>query len=224
MIDDQQRWNTFYKRNKGVTNDLPSKYAIDKEKLFPRNSLIVEMGGGTGEDALYFLKQGHRVVLLDISEFAINEANRRVKEVNLSDKFTSRQVDFNFHPLPIKDDSVDIVYSRISLNYFDSEHTTKLFSDIYRMLKKGGVSYLTFKSPEDKKEMDYLETTSTLYEPNVFIENDQLRSRFTKEQLKDMLVNAGIEFFEVNYFLENIGDRDRGFGASLHLNEIVIKK
>jgi ubiquinone/menaquinone biosynthesis C-methylase UbiE len=222
MLDDAKRWDVIHEKTyKGSGGE--SVYAQEKEKLFPRASLIIELGGGTGEDALYFLQKGHSVVILDISEFALNVAQEKAKKAGFEKQLVAKMVDFGLHQLPIKNDSVDIVYSRISLHYFDSAHTIKLFQDIYNMLKRSGKAYLTFKSPQDTAEMEYLNNTTTLFEPNVYIENGQLRSRFTIEQLKKMLVSARIANFEVNLYKEQLAGEE-GRQVILLLNEIVFIK
>ena len=222
-IDDTTRWDVIHQKTH-KEGTLYSHYAEEKEKLFLRNSLVVDVGGGTGEDALYFLQKGHSVVLLDISPFALKAAEDKARAANLVDKLVIRQVDYGLHALPIKDASVNVVYSRISLNYFDKEHTTKLFSEIYRILKPGGVAYLSFKSPQDADEMEYLQNMTTLFEPNVFIENGMLRSRFTLEQLKEMVIAAGIKTYEVTPFKEELGIRREGHRQILYLNEVAFKK
>jgi ubiquinone/menaquinone biosynthesis C-methylase UbiE len=223
VVDDTTRWDlTHQKTHK--PDMLYSHYAEEKEKLFLRNSLVVDVGGGTGEDALYFLQKGHSVVLLDISPFALKVAEDKAGAAGLAKKLVARQVDYGLHALPIKDASVNVVYSRISLNYFDREHTIKLFMQIYRILKPGGVAYLSFKSPDDTDEMDYLEKMTTLFEPNVYIENGMLRSRFTTEQLNEMVVEAGIKTYEVTPFKEELGVRREGHKQTLYLNEVAFKK
>lgn len=223
VVNDAERWDAIHQKTH-KSAQLFSHYAEEKEKLFPRKSLIVDVGGGTGEDALYFLQKGHSVVLLDISDFALKTAEEKTRAHNLSSKLAVRKVDYGLEALPIKDSSVDIVYSRISLNYFDAEHTSKLFKEVYRILKPGGSAYLTFKSPNDLDEMDYLNKMTTLYEPNVYIENGMLRSRFTAEQLQDIINKAGITDFSVNAFKEELGVRREGHQQLLFLNEVVFKK
>ena len=185
---------------------------------------MVDLGGGSGADAVYFLKQGHSVVVLDISAYALEVAKRRAKDAGLADKLIAKQADFGLHKLPLKDNSVDVAYSRISLNYFPQDQTTVIFNDINRMLKPGGKAYLTLKSPLDKKEMEFIKNTSVEYEPNVFIQNGQLRSRFTDDQLKTMLKNAGVEQYSVQPYKESLGVNDKGYNPELLVNEIVFTK
>jgi len=223
MLDDAKRWDVIHQKTHKDSLEL-SAYAKEKEKLFPRGSLVIELGGGTGADASYFLKQGHSVVLLDISAFALKKAVEKAKKLKVVEKLVVKQVDFGLHKLPIKDNSVDIVYSRISLNYFGSNHTTKLFIDIYKMLKVGGIAYLTFKSPDDENEMKYLTNSAILYEPNVYIENDQLRSRFTVDQLKAMVQKAGISEFSVEPHQELVSGSGEDQQSTLFVNEVVFTK
>jgi ubiquinone/menaquinone biosynthesis C-methylase UbiE len=222
MIDDVTRWNFIHQKTHS-TDLKPSKYAEDKEKLFPRNCLIVDLGGGAGFDSVYFLKQGHNVVLFDISDVALSLAEEKAKEIGLGEKLVTRQIDFGLHDLPIKDNSVDVVFSRIALHYFESTHTIQLFKHIYRMLKPGGCAYLTFKSPEDTAEMQRLAKTATLFEPNVYIENGLIRSRFTPTQLKNMLAKAGVPKADVHSYKEDIQSGDLQSHVLL-LNEVLFTK
>lgn len=222
MIPDEVRWDEYHKKTHNP-EEPHSLYAEEKEKLFPRGCLVVELGGGTGSDALYFLKQGHSVVILDISEFALKTATERAAKENLGQRLATRQVDFGLHQLPIKNSSVDVVYSRISLHYFGTKHTTKLFGDVYHILKPSGTAYLTFKSSEDVAELDYLRNVGVEYEENVYIENGQLRSRFSTDQLKNMLTSAKIPGFEVNSKKETLRDYT-GYESTLLVNEVIIKK
>lgn len=220
MIDDTSRWNFIHQKTH--SKDLVhSQYAERVEKLFPRNSLIVDLGGGAGFDAVYFLKQGHSVVLFDISDIALSLATQKAQELGFAEKLVARQLDFGLHELPVKEASVDVVYSRIALHYFESAHTIKIFSSIYKILKSGGCAYLTFKSPKDTAEMARLSKTATLFEPNVYIENGLIRSRFTEAQLKDMLKKAGVSGFTVSHHEESLS---AGSGHTLLLNEVLIKK
>ena len=220
MSDDAKRWDLIHQKTYSEERG-PSHYAQEKEKLFPRGSLVVELGGGTGEDALYFAKKGHSVVVLDISEFALNMAQEKAKKLGLADKLAVNVVDFGLHKLPIKDGSVDVAFSRISLNYFGTRHTTKLFTDIHKMLKTGGTAYLAFKSANDKEEMEYLKSAAVLYEENVYIESGQLRSRFSVEQLQAMLQAAGVKKFQVAPIKEPIGGEGK---RELFLNEVMFSK
>lgn len=223
MLDDAKRWDELHKNIRGDGQKY-SRYAQEKEKLFPRGSLVLELGGATGEDAEYFIRNGHSVVLLDISSFALVEAEKRIKKAGLSEKLVTRQADFGLHKLPVKDNSCDVVYSRISLNYFPRDHTTKIFRNIYSVLKSQGKAYLTFKSPDDKDEMEYLKRACSEYEPDVYIDGGQLRSRFAISDLQSLLKKADIADYQVHSYKEVLEQKNKGHENVLLLNEVVFTK
>jgi len=223
MIDDAAHWDAIHQKN--IKAEEPhSHYAEHAEKEFPRNSLVVDMGSGTGGDALYFLKNGHSVIAVDISEFALKILSERAAKLNLSDKLVTRQLDFGLHLIPVKDDSVNVVYSRISLNYFGAKHTCDIFKDVFRVLKRGGHAFITLKSPDDRREMEYFHKTASIYEPNVFIDGRMLRSRFTIEQLDDILKNTGISRYHIRKFEEDLSRHGVGNMRKLVVNEVTFFK
>ncbi len=222
MIDDSQWWDIYHQK---IHKDkfIVSEYARKVEPLFPRSSLILELGSGTGADALYFLQKGHIVIALDISEFALNVLQEKAKSMNLSNRLVVEKADFSILPLPVKDSSVDICYSRVSLNYFGAKETALIFADIYRVLKQGGRAFLILKSPDDIKEISYLEENATLYEPNVYIQGNILKSRFTKLQLMEILKAANIQG-EVSPLRENLPQSEENLNPILYVNEVTFSK
>lgn len=222
-ISDAARWDLIHKKtHRGDATH--SVYAELVEKDLKRGSLIVDLGAGTGSDALYFLENGHSILLFDISSHALEIARERIKEKGYEKRAIPQVVDFGIHELPVKDNSVDVVYSRLSLHYFEKSHTIRIFKDIYRIIKPGGLVFLTFKSPEDVVEMEYLRNRASEFEENVFIENGQLRSRFTVEQLQSMLDLAGVTHYDVHPYVEEIVLHEDGNKGQLLLNEVRFTK
>ncbi|QQS38546.1 class I SAM-dependent methyltransferase [Candidatus Woesebacteria bacterium] len=223
MGNDSTRWDLVHQKiHKEHTQ--PSRFAVEREKLFRRGSIVCDLGGGSGSDVLHFLKNGHSVILLDISSFALQVAEERARNAKLDQNLVTHMIDFGLHALPLKDNSIDVAYSRISLNYFGHRHTAKILQDIYRSLKIGGSAYLTFKSPADEKEMLRLERSAVVYEEGVYIEAGQLRSRFTIEQLQHILLNAKIPNANVEHYEEELGDSGGAFKQTLYQNEVNFTK
>lgn len=221
-MNDSDRWDLVHKRIH--KEDEPhSKYADDAEKQFPPSCVIAELGGGSGNDAMYFLSKGHSVVLLDISAFALKKAEQRAKRHNLDGKLITKQSDFGLEKFPLKDNSIDIAYSRISLNYFDFKRTTVILHDIFRVLKKDAKAFLSFKSPKDKIEMEILQESTTEFEPGVYIQGNQLRSRFTEEQLEQMLKAAMVENFKIEPYQEELPEI-KGHKPILYVNSVMFTK
>lgn len=223
MNADSKRWDSIHKKLH-KEDDRHSRFAEEKEKLFPRGSIVCDLGGGTGNDCLYFLRNGHSVILLDLSSFALDVAKKRAHQEGLDSNLITNQIDFGLHTLPLKDNSVDVCYSRISLNYFGNRHTARILKDIYRSLKPGGQAFLTFKSPADEKEMTRLWRNAVEYEPGVYIEAGQLRSRFTIEQLTKIAQSAGISNVQVRHYEEHLGTHASGQNQILYQNEMTFTK
>lgn len=227
MDTDAKRWNEI---NKKLSKEpiRHSYYAQVSEPKFCSSCKICELGGGLGYDAMFFLEKGHNVVLLDISEFALDHAKALAKSRGFEKKLLTIPTDFGLGHLPLKDNSFDIVFSRIGLNYFPKNETRKLFAECYRLLKHDGEAFLALKSPQDLEEIKFLQQNCVEMDDNVFIEGEQIRSRFSKNQLEEMLNEIGISDYEVNSIVEkkdNLRDEDQIFASKpLFLNEVRFRK
>ncbi len=227
MDDLKDFWN---KNTTRIPDDKgESLYAAEKELQFPRNSVICDLGGGTGTDSLYFASKGHDVILVDIADEALAKAEVHAKERGLDEKFKTAQCDFSFGKLPLKDETYDVVYSRLTLHYFQPQVTSQLFAEIYRVLRPGGRTYLTLKSPDDAAEMAFLARTAVEEEPGVFNEKGRLKTRYTVERLKKILSDAGLpeDTYSVASYTEKLGnDNDvvKSGNSEFIVNEVTIRK
>jgi hypothetical protein len=98
---------------------------------------------------------------------------------------------------------------------------------IYSKLKVGGTAFLTLKSPEDKQEMEFLKQSAKEIEAGVFNDEGQIKSRFTVDQLKEILKESGIESSEVTSYVEDLSGRTdvtKSGNVQLLLNEIRFTK
>lgn len=209
-------------------NKSNSSYAEAVETEISRDSIICDVGAGTGADTLYFLEHGHSVIALDISDTALSLIQENAKEKHLESQLTIKQVDLSERSLPLDDNSVDCIYSRLALHYFLLDNTAKIFKEMYRALKNGGKAFITVKSLEDTDEMQYLRSTATEKEPGVFVDPDgTLKSRFTNEQWRTILKKAGISNYHVGTYLEDLTgrtDKTKSGNEKLLLTEIKFTK
>jgi ubiquinone/menaquinone biosynthesis C-methylase UbiE len=206
-----------------------SLYATEKEALFPRNSAVCDLGGGTGTDSLYFISKGHEVMLVDIADEALAKGQVHAQEQGVADKLSTAQCDFSSGVLPLEDASYDIVYSRLALHYFESKVLTQLFAEVYRILRPGGHAYLTLKSPDDAAEMAFLATTANETEEGVFDEKGRLKTRYTILRLKEILAAAGLpeDTYDVVSVTEKLGNENdvvKSGSSEFIVNEVRIQK
>ena len=186
-------WNRDSAR---IPEDIdPSPYAVDKEKLFPRDSTICDLGGGSGANGAYFQEKGHRVILADISDLALAKASAR--------GLKTKQIDMSEGKLPFRDGQFDVVFSHLSLHYFDAQTTTKLLSEIFRMLKYGGQAFIAVKSPNDTEEMAFLKSKAKEIKEDVFTDHGKIQTRFAPERYENFIKKAGIKDFEIAEYCES---------------------
>lgn len=220
----QDFWNASHAR---VNKDKqPSGFAIDSEQVFPPNSLILEIGGGIGTDAIYFIKKGHRVILLDISQEALSFAETNATNNGVKfEKVLAVQIGEDL--IPLDNNYIDVIYSRLSLHYFNAEDTIKVFSDLYKLLKPDGHAFIAIKSPDDEPEMEYLKESATELEDGVFEDEGVTKSRFTKDQWENILFKAGIKNYEIDEIKESLegkNDSAKSGLTSLKLTRIQFTK
>lgn len=147
----------------------PSLFAQMAISFFPKadasSKTILDLGAGQGQDTRYFAEHGYNVISTDISDLAL-ELNKSKIDLNLKDKIKVQKLDlsqdFNF-----QDNTFDIVYAHLSLHYFDKVTTLKIFNQIEKILKPGGIIALIVNSDQDpeykigqKIEEDYLKIGS----------------------------------------------------------------
>lgn len=218
-----EKWNKSQLRipkDKSVSN-----YAVEKEQVFPRNSTVVDLGGGSGTDTLYFSEKGHSVILVDISDAALAIAKKKAEDVNLEIK--TFQVVLEEDSLPIENNSVDVIYSRLVIHYFNMDVTCNILNEIHRVLKHGGTAYITVKSLNDASEMEFLKKTAEEIDENVFFDEGGIKSRYTIEQWEKFIKPLGYSEVSVHRYIEDLSgkvDTTKSGNKNFVLTEIVLKK
>lgn len=218
-----ERWN---KSHLNIPKDKSvSTYAIDTEINFPRHSKVLDLGGGSGTDAIYFCEKEHNVTVADISDVALETAKYKTDQKGVT--LETKQVILPNETLPFLDETFDIVYSRLALHYFDEKDTSFILSEVYRVLKKSGKVYFTVKSPEDKNEMEFLKKTSKEISENVFTEEGEMKSRYTKDQWKKIVESTKFNKIDIHDYIEDLAgrvDSIKSGNKSFILTEIILEK
>lgn len=136
----------------------PSKFSEYAVSFFPKTGKVLEIGTGKGGDANFFRSLGYEVVATDFSSEALKIAEKNFKNIKFINLDTAQG-------LPFEDKSFDVVYSHMSLHYFDNKTTDKIFRDIHRVLKDEGVFATIANTMDDpEKETDeYVELENGFY-------------------------------------------------------------
>ncbi len=166
-------WEELHKRYDGLGwTEKPSIFAEEIVEYLPKNGTLLDLGAGQGQDSVYFAQAGFAVFSTDIEVGIIERADEYSKE--FFGKLDKPRPGMRFQVVdlqkkfPFEENTFNIVYSHLALHYFNKESTEKLFSEIYRVLKPGGVLAFLVNSVSDpefntgkKLEEGYFDTEGT---------------------------------------------------------------
>jgi ubiquinone/menaquinone biosynthesis C-methylase UbiE len=134
-------WNNLWAKQSQVfaNNFAIRAYKIVKAKNY---SALLDVGCGDGRDSIYFSSKGLKVTAADFSTVAINRLRIQHPDIHwvLED---IRKMEF-------KEKSFDVVYSHLSLQYFDDETTNQIIGNIYKILANNGLLLIKCKSTDDQ--------------------------------------------------------------------------
>src|SRR5262245_38391552 len=102
--------------------------------FFPPAGKVIDIGCGQGQDSRFFADHAYEVIGIDFSEEGVKIAKEKSKSHGID--FRVLDISENF---PFADNAFDVVYSHLSLHYFDKSKTQSIFDELSRILKTGGV-------------------------------------------------------------------------------------
>lgn len=180
----------------------PSLFAETAITYFPAKGKVLDLGAGQGQDSRYFAEHGYEVVSTDLEETALEQSKAKLSD-ELKQKVTLQQIDLR-EELPFDDTSFDVVYAHLSLHYFDYETTVRLFGEIQRVLKPGGVLAFFTNSIHDPEY-----STGTKLEDDYFQIDKTAKRYFSVDAAR-----AFARYFDVN-LLDDHGEtyKDRAKGV-----------
>lgn len=132
-------WNAAY-----VAGELPWDTGYPSEHLvemvqsgaLPRGRAL-EVGCGTGTNAVWLAEQGYEVLAVDLSPVAVERAIERAAEAGVSDSFEARALDFLADDVP---GPFDLVFDRGCFHCFDDDDDRARFAAaVARALAPSGV-------------------------------------------------------------------------------------
>lgn len=195
-------WSDLHKDYKDRSwIDKPSLFAETAIDYFPADGKVLDLGAGQGQDSRFFAEHGYNVVSTDIEESALAQSKAKLTD-KLQEKITVQKVDLR-EELPFDNASFEVVYAHLSLHYFNRETTLRLFGEIQRVLKPGGV-FAFFTNSTDDPEYN----TGKKIEEDYFKVGDAAKRYFNVDSARDFA-----RYFDVN-LIDNHGetykDRDKG--------------
>ncbi len=121
---------------------------LGEELSLPEDSLVLDAGCGMGDVASHLATKNHlKVEGIDILDFNIEEANKRIAKRGLTGKVSVQLMDYS--KLDFPDECFDGAYTMETLVHAPSAET--VLSEFYRVLKPGGklVMFEYSRAPHD---------------------------------------------------------------------------
>jgi hypothetical protein len=157
LMTHRKHWDSFNGKGASQVPDTPTPFARWVAKEYPSDRPLVDLGTGTGRDALWFAgKRGRRVVGVDYTVVAVNRGNRRSRRhdlpatfelVNLYDARAALALGAR---LSREESGVDL-YARFTLHALDRPGRENLFRLASMSLRGGGLLFLEFRTPRDRR-------------------------------------------------------------------------
>lgn len=150
----------------------PSLFAETAITYFPTTGRVLDLGAGQGQDSRFFAEHGYQVTSTDVEPAALEQSKAKLP-ADLAQNVTLQQVDLQ-EELPFDSGSFDVVYAHLSLHYFEHEVTLRLFGEIQRVLKPGGIFAFFVNSVHDPEY-----NTGTKLEEDFFQVGDATKRYFS---------------------------------------------
>ena len=131
----------------------PSSFAEWVTERLPARSRVVDIGAGTGRDAVYFARHGHDVVGYDYSGGALRQARRRAQAEDGNLRFVrlnlyeTREV-LTHAGLRSHRGPTEAIYARLLLDALLDDGRHNLWTYAKMVLRGGGRLYLEFGTPD----------------------------------------------------------------------------
>lgn len=152
---------------------------LDKHKdilEISKETPILDLGCGQGNDCLYLTEHGYQVISCDKSQAAITNVREVIPEA------TAMVVDM-LDGLPFEDKSFDVVLADLSLHYFRWEDTIRIVHDISRVLSVNGYLLCRLNSTND---VNYGAGQGMPIEDHYYAVNGKTKRFFDLEQIESL--------------------------------------
>ena len=160
---------------------------FEKYKKIFKGNKVLDIGCGAGRDAAIFVANGFEYTGIDASEGMLKAASERVPQGIF------KQMDF--YSLEFPADTFDGFWAAASFLHVPKADVDKLILEAKRVIKSGGVGFISIKEKTDKEE--------GLLHEDKYGGIARYFAFYSKEEFRDKLVQGGLEISEVMEHLED---------------------
>jgi len=124
---EREHWNHRYK-TEGARSTEPAAFLVEVASHLPPRSRILDVGGGSGRNAIWLAQRGHDVTIADISARGLDLAREAAADAGVA--IATVLIDFDREPMPNGPWDVIVDF------HFIKRH---LFPEFLRTLRPGGL-------------------------------------------------------------------------------------
>lgn len=150
----------------------PELVTLVAAQLIPRGGVVLDVGCGSGNEALYLARCGYRVIGLDISEKALRIAKEKTADAKVAvDWRCGSALD-----IPVEDKSIDFVNDRGCCHHLREEDRFPYVKELSRILRPGARILLRGSK---KSEFPFIAITQESIDKH-FTQKEYLRGPLTE--------------------------------------------
>jgi SAM-dependent methyltransferase len=212
MTSQKKFWTKEHREKKtfpGIYESSPASVVVDFEKTLsglsdPEKIHILDLGAGTGRNAIYLANKGYKVTAADFVEDVISQAESANKIANLTYRYIDIAKPWKF----IKNASLNIILDIYTSICIRQSGRKTVIKEAFRTLKKGGLYFFAGIGLTDWVKLEPgPEVNST-----VFPDSGKFEKQFTKEELlQDYKQFALVNYHVKNVFAKQIAGRPRNY-------------
>lgn len=195
-------WDERYQRIDHTDMNLSWIAQYDRYFDAAAGQKVLDLGCGTGEQAVYLMRRGLSVIACDFSQTAIDHLSA------IAPTIETRVFDMTAG-LPFEAGSLGIVLASLSTHYFSLAETRALYKDIRRVLAENGHFIFRVNSAAEKINKDAPRVVAEI-EPGYYqLANGCVKRYFEPEDLRALL--DGFDIVELSERCERCYQSDKYF-------------
>lgn len=145
--DSASLWNQRFASDNYLFGQNPNDYLRAKAALLPAGGSVLCVADGEGRNSVWLAKQGFEVQAFDIAEMGVAKARKLASAAGVSVDYTVCDCD-QWHWTAQSQDAVVAIF----IQFADPAMRERLFANMVRVLKPGGVLLLQGYTP---LQLDY---------------------------------------------------------------------